>query len=186
MAPEATEEIAPKAVELKVVDSVGGFAPAIDLNTTDPTVEEKKETVTKEVDITKSILDGIATEDKVVSVVPEEAPNGAVGEVGDQEQGTGSTSLEQGTDSSSQEQETGSSLQEPGPSVESGDLQESEVIKVDDLKRSNGTTKDGQYAVFGYVVENQELLGKLQVGDVIESMRVVSGIDNLVNPSYRI
>ena len=70
--------------------------------------------------------------------------------------------------------------------MDSGDLQESEVIKVDDLKCSNGTTMDGQYAVFGYVVENQELLGQLYVGDVIENMRVISSIDNLVNPSYRV
>ena len=120
-------------------------------------VEDKKETVTKEVNITKSILDGVAAEDEAAA-----APGG--GAAGDQEQAG----------------------QVRGTGVESGDLQESEVIKVDDLKRSNGTTKDGQYAVFGYVVENQELLGQLQVGDVIENMRVISGIDNLVNPSYRI
>eukprot|EP00252_Welwitschia_mirabilis_P013240 TRINITY_DN29186_c0_g1_i1.p1 TRINITY_DN29186_c0_g1~~TRINITY_DN29186_c0_g1_i1.p1 ORF type:complete len:472 (+),score=93.13 TRINITY_DN29186_c0_g1_i1:140-1555(+) len=45
---------------------------------------------------------------------------------------------------------------------------------------------DGRYSVFGYVVENQDCLANLKVGDVIESMRVVSGIENLVNPTYRI
>ena len=160
-APEATDdasqESAAKAVELQVKEPAEGYSSAIELNTTDPSVEDKKETVTKEVNITKSILDGVAAEDEAAA-----APGG--GAAGDQEQAG----------------------QVRGTGVESGDLQESEVIKVDDLKRSNGTTKDGQYAVFGYVVENQELLGQLQVGDVIENMRVISGIDNLVNPSYRI
>lgn len=154
---DASQESAAKAVELQVKDPAEGYSSAIELNTTDPSVEDKKETVTKEVNITKSILDGVAAEDEAAA-----APGG--GAAGDQEQAG----------------------QVRGTGVESGDLQESEVIKVDDLKRSNGTTKDGQYAVFGYVVENQELLGQLQVGDVIENMRVISGIDNLVNPSYRI
>lgn len=42
---------------------------------------------------------------------------------------------------------------------------------------------DGRYAVFGYVVENKEVLDKLQVGDRIESARVISGIENLVQPT---
>lgn len=41
---------------------------------------------------------------------------------------------------------------------------------------------DGRYSVFGYVVENKELLEKLTQGDRIESMRVVSGAENLVQP----
>jgi len=41
---------------------------------------------------------------------------------------------------------------------------------------------DGRYAVFGYVVENKDLLEKLGQGDRIESARVVSGLDNLVQP----
>lgn len=157
---EESVNAAPKPkVELKV-KGVEGFASAIELNTTDPSVDEKKETVTKDINILESIIDGIATEDSS----PGDGP-GTQGQV-------------IVTESSSSPQVEGSS------SVE-GDLQESE-IKVEDLKRSNGTTKDGQYAVFGYVVENQGLLAHLQVGDVIESMRVISGIDNLVNPSYRI
>jgi peptidylprolyl isomerase len=42
---------------------------------------------------------------------------------------------------------------------------------------------DGRYSVFGYVVENQELLEKLGQGDRIEKARVVSGLDNLVLPN---
>ncbi len=42
---------------------------------------------------------------------------------------------------------------------------------------------DGRYAVFGYVVENKEVLDKLTVGDRIESARVVSGIEHFVEPT---
>ncbi len=42
---------------------------------------------------------------------------------------------------------------------------------------------DGRYTVFGYVVENKELLRKLKVGDVIESAKVIEGAENLVEPS---
>ena len=42
---------------------------------------------------------------------------------------------------------------------------------------------DGRYTVFGYVVENKELLRELKVGDVIESAKVVEGAENLVEPS---
>jgi len=42
---------------------------------------------------------------------------------------------------------------------------------------------DGRYAVFGYVVENKELLDKLTQGDRIESARVIAGADNLVQPT---
>jgi len=41
---------------------------------------------------------------------------------------------------------------------------------------------DGRYAVFGYVTENKEVLGKLTVGDRIESATVLSGTDKLVTP----
>lgn len=41
---------------------------------------------------------------------------------------------------------------------------------------------DGRYAVFGYVVDGEETLGKLKAGDTIESARVVSGLDHLVQP----
>jgi peptidylprolyl isomerase len=42
---------------------------------------------------------------------------------------------------------------------------------------------DGRYSVFGYVVENKELLEQLTQGDRIESARVIAGADNLVQPS---
>lgn len=39
---------------------------------------------------------------------------------------------------------------------------------------------DGRYAVFGYVVEGKDVLDKLELGDIIESAKVVQGADNLV------
>jgi len=42
---------------------------------------------------------------------------------------------------------------------------------------------DGRYTVFGYVVENKELLREIKLGDVIESAKVVKGAENLIEPS---
>ncbi|PSN18723.1 peptidylprolyl isomerase [filamentous cyanobacterium CCP5] len=42
---------------------------------------------------------------------------------------------------------------------------------------------DGRYAVFGYVVENKELLEDLTQGDRIVDARVVSGLENLQEPT---
>ncbi|NEQ63936.1 MAG: peptidylprolyl isomerase [Symploca sp. SIO1B1] len=42
---------------------------------------------------------------------------------------------------------------------------------------------DGRYTVFGYVVENKELLREIKLGDVIESAKVVEGAENLIEPS---
>ncbi|MCS6813650.1 MAG: peptidylprolyl isomerase [Cyanobacteria bacterium] len=42
---------------------------------------------------------------------------------------------------------------------------------------------DGRYAIFGYVTEGKEVLEQLKQGDIIETARVVSGLENLVQPS---
>ena len=60
------------------------------------------------------------------------------------------------------------------------------LLKESELTPSNANILDGRYAVFGYVTQNEELLADLKVGDVIESIQVVAGLDNLVNPSYKI
>ncbi|PIN00027.1 Peptidylprolyl isomerase [Handroanthus impetiginosus] len=60
------------------------------------------------------------------------------------------------------------------------------LLKESELTPSNANILDGRYAVFGYVMENEDFLADLKVGDVIESMQVVAGLDNLVNPSYKI
>lgn len=60
------------------------------------------------------------------------------------------------------------------------------LLKESELTPSNANILDGRYAVFGYITENEDFLADLKVGDVIESMEVVTGLDNLVNPSYEI
>ncbi|MFM7601633.1 MAG: peptidylprolyl isomerase [Pseudanabaena sp.] len=40
---------------------------------------------------------------------------------------------------------------------------------------------DGNYTVFGYVIDGKETLDKLRLGDKILSARVISGIENLTN-----
>jgi peptidyl-prolyl cis-trans isomerase B (cyclophilin B) len=41
---------------------------------------------------------------------------------------------------------------------------------------------DGNYAVFGYVTSGMELVDRIQLGDVITSVKVKSGAENLVQP----
>ena len=41
---------------------------------------------------------------------------------------------------------------------------------------------DGRYSVFGYVVEGQDVLSQLRAGDQINSVQVVAGGENLVQP----
>eukprot|EP00249_Psilotum_nudum_P015968 c25601_g1_i3 orf=109-1698(+) len=60
------------------------------------------------------------------------------------------------------------------------------LLKESELTPSSANILDGRYAVFGYVTENQDYLADLKVGDMIESMKVVTGLDNLTNPSYKI
>ncbi|XP_051140516.1 peptidyl-prolyl cis-trans isomerase CYP38, chloroplastic [Andrographis paniculata] len=60
------------------------------------------------------------------------------------------------------------------------------LLKESELTPSNANILDGRYAVFGYVTENEDFLADLKVGDIVESIQVVAGLDNLVNPSYKI
>ncbi|CAA7402234.1 unnamed protein product [Spirodela intermedia] len=60
------------------------------------------------------------------------------------------------------------------------------LLKESELTPSNANILDGRYSVFGYITQNEDLLADLKVGDVIESIEVVSGLDNLVNPSYKV
>ncbi|KAK3018290.1 hypothetical protein RJ639_003558 [Escallonia herrerae] len=60
------------------------------------------------------------------------------------------------------------------------------LLKESELTPSNSNILDGRYAVFGYVTQNEDYIADLKVGDVIESIQVVSGLDNLANPSYKI
>jgi peptidylprolyl isomerase len=51
-----------------------------------------------------------------------------------------------------------------------------------ELTPAGANLLDGRYSVFGYVTENKELLGQLKQGDKIISMKVVKGLENLVQP----
>jgi len=42
---------------------------------------------------------------------------------------------------------------------------------------------DGNYAVFGYVTEGMDVVDDIQIGDVIQSVTITSGADNLVVPA---
>lgn len=60
------------------------------------------------------------------------------------------------------------------------------LLKESELTPSNANILDGTFAVFGYVTQNEDLFADLKVGDVIESIKVTNGLDNLVNPRYTI
>ncbi|PPD66924.1 hypothetical protein GOBAR_DD36199 [Gossypium barbadense] len=50
------------------------------------------------------------------------------------------------------------------------------LLKESELTPSNANILDGRYAVFGYVTENEDFLADVKVGDVIESIKLVSGL----------
>ncbi len=49
-----------------------------------------------------------------------------------------------------------------------------------DLTPAGANLLDGRYAVFGYVVDGQKVLGELTKGDKIKSAKVTEGLENLV------
>ena len=55
------------------------------------------------------------------------------------------------------------------------------LLRESALTPSGPNILDGRYSIFGYVVENQELLRDLKVDDEIISMKIVDGAENLVN-----
>ncbi|MEB3356151.1 MAG: peptidylprolyl isomerase [Synechococcales bacterium] len=71
----------------------------------------------------------------------------------------------------------------PGDNPNGGSSQVFFFLFEPELTPAGRNLLDGRYAVFGYVTENKELLGKLTVGDRIESATVLRGADNLVTPS---
>ncbi|KAM7496017.1 hypothetical protein LguiA_020431 [Lonicera macranthoides] len=60
------------------------------------------------------------------------------------------------------------------------------LLKESELTPNNANVLDGRYSVFGYITQNKDCLADLKVGDVIELIQAVSGLDNLANPSYKI
>jgi cyclophilin family peptidyl-prolyl cis-trans isomerase len=55
------------------------------------------------------------------------------------------------------------------------------LLRESELTPSGTNILDGRYSIFGYVIENQELLRDLKVDDEIVSMKIVDGAENLVN-----
>eukprot|EP01025_Chloroclados_australasicus_P026369 TRINITY_DN26188_c0_g1_i1.p1 TRINITY_DN26188_c0_g1~~TRINITY_DN26188_c0_g1_i1.p1 ORF type:complete len:439 (-),score=46.29 TRINITY_DN26188_c0_g1_i1:311-1546(-) len=56
------------------------------------------------------------------------------------------------------------------------------LLKESELTPSSANLLDGRYAVFGYVVDGQDFLQEMKVGDKIEYIKVLSGLENLVEP----
>lgn len=70
----------------------------------------------------------------------------------------------------------------PGNDVNGGSSQFFFLLFEPELTPAGLNLLDGRYAVFGYVVDGQDVLGKLHEGDKIESAKVVSGLEYLVEP----
>merc|ERR1712182_57794 len=56
------------------------------------------------------------------------------------------------------------------------------LLKESELTPTGSNLLDGRYPVFGYITKNEDALGDLQVGDVIESVKVVDGLEYLQQP----
>ncbi|KAG1654651.1 hypothetical protein FOA52_010279 [Chlamydomonas sp. UWO 241] len=55
------------------------------------------------------------------------------------------------------------------------------LLRESELTPSGSNMLDGRFAVFGYVIEGQDTLGYMKVGDKIEFIKVTEGAENLVN-----
>eukprot|EP00193_Tetraselmis_chui_P010667 CAMPEP_0177779138 /NCGR_PEP_ID=MMETSP0491_2-20121128/16395_1 /TAXON_ID=63592 /ORGANISM="Tetraselmis chuii, Strain PLY429" /LENGTH=451 /DNA_ID=CAMNT_0019298593 /DNA_START=174 /DNA_END=1529 /DNA_ORIENTATION=+ len=56
------------------------------------------------------------------------------------------------------------------------------LLKESELTPSGANLLDGRYAVFGYIIEGQDLLTDCSLGDKITSIKVLKGQENLVLP----
>lgn len=56
------------------------------------------------------------------------------------------------------------------------------LLKESELTPTGSNLLDGRYAVFGYIVEGQDLLTEMKVGDHIDYIKVVSGKELLKQP----
>eukprot|EP00465_Bigelowiella_longifila_P010710 CAMPEP_0185275466 /NCGR_PEP_ID=MMETSP1359-20130426/54035_1 /TAXON_ID=552665 /ORGANISM="Bigelowiella longifila, Strain CCMP242" /LENGTH=308 /DNA_ID=CAMNT_0027868819 /DNA_START=24 /DNA_END=950 /DNA_ORIENTATION=- len=60
----------------------------------------------------------------------------------------------------------------------SADTQVFWLLKDSDMTPSGTNVLDGRFAVFGYTTKNNDALRDLRVGDVIESVRITSGLEH--------
>lgn len=51
-----------------------------------------------------------------------------------------------------------------------------------ELTPAGANLLDGRYSIFGFVTEGADVLGQLKAGDTIDSMKVVDGLENFVEP----
>ncbi|WP_299489806.1 peptidylprolyl isomerase [Acaryochloris sp. IP29b_bin.137] len=68
----------------------------------------------------------------------------------------------------------------PGDDPNGGSSQFFFLLFEPELTPAGSNLLDGRYAVFGYVIEGQDVLGTVKPGDRIESARVIQGAENLV------
>jgi len=68
----------------------------------------------------------------------------------------------------------------PGDDANGGSSQFFFLLFEPELTPAGSNLLDGRYAVFGYVVEGQDVLGTIKPGDVIKSAQVIKGAENLV------
>ena len=73
-------------------------------------------------------------------------------------------------------------LARPGDDPNGGSSQFFFFLFEPELTPAGANLLDGRYSIFGFVTEGSEVLGELKAGDKIESMKVVSGLENLVEP----
>lgn len=71
----------------------------------------------------------------------------------------------------------------PGDDVNGGSSQFFFFLFEPELTPAGANLLDGRYSVFGYVIEGDEVLGKLKPGDKIDSAKVLNGMENLVEPA---
>jgi peptidylprolyl isomerase len=70
----------------------------------------------------------------------------------------------------------------PGDDPNGGSSQFFFLLFDGELTPAGANLLDGRYAVFGYVIEGQEVLGELRPGDKIVSAKVINGAENFVKP----
>lgn len=53
------------------------------------------------------------------------------------------------------------------------------LLKDSELTPTGSNLLDGRFAVFGYMVENSNILADVKVGDKINYIKIISGQENL-------
>ena len=56
------------------------------------------------------------------------------------------------------------------------------LLQESELTPTGSNLLDGRYAVFGYIIDGEDLLQQIQVGDTIVSAKIISGLENLQEP----